>query len=129
MEKLLSLLSPFRWYLLAALMVATSLMTWRVLGWREDAGKLASCQESATKLKETNDALQTSRDIIASRLADAKRVRPACIPIKQPNTFQAGAEHAGENGTGISSEWLLEYAAEAELYRSERIALEKLLND
>jgi len=102
---------------------------WRVKANQLDEVKnqLTNCRESATKLKEINDELQESRDTIAARLASAKRVRPACVPIIQPNTLQAGAEHAGENGTGISSEWLLEYAAEAETYRTERIALEKLL--
>lgn len=103
-------------------------MTWKILDWREDAGKLASCIETAKLTKETQDALQVQYDAINARLARSKRVPAACIPPRL-NAGEAGAEYAGSNGRGISSEWLLEYAATAERYRQERIALEKLLGN
>jgi hypothetical protein len=86
--------------------------------------ELETCQSTAVKTKEANDVLQKSRDVIANRLAAAKRVQSSCVHIK-PNAQSSGAEHAGSNG--ISSEWLLEYAAQCETYRSERIVLEEFL--
>ena len=129
MEKLLNLLSPLKWYLLAALMTATALMTWKVLDWREDAGKLASCQDSATKLKETNDGLQKSRDDTASKLRSYKLRQQNCT-VLLADSEQAGARPAGGNAPIVATtDDLYDYAAVCRNYWLERIALEKILND
>ena len=79
---------------------------------------------------ETNNALQKDRDVIAKRLAAAKRVRPTCFLISsEANPVGVGAEHAGRNGKGLSGEWLLGYAAQCETYRSERIRLESFIDN
>lgn len=106
-----------------------------MLVWREKANQLAgvksalsSCQTNQTLTKEANDALQKERDTIAGRLARAKRVQQSrCVPVSNAsNTQPTRAEHAGSNG--ISSDWLLDYAAQCETYRSERIILEKFVS-
>jgi hypothetical protein len=139
-EKLIARLAPFKLYLIGALVGAVALFTYKVLDWRADAHKLADeiaqhkadneqCEKDKTTTKEAQDELQANYDSIARRLAAAKRVQQSCIPITPSvaNALGGGAEHARGNGKGLTSDWLLEYAAKCEQYRSERIALEKFL--
>jgi len=115
--------------LVLAVMIWLSLATMRVLEWRDDAHKLVTCESSSKRLKGTNDELQASRDRIASNLAASrKRVLKQCTSVIQSDSLKAGAEHAGYDERGITTEWLLGYAAQCETYRSERIALEKFLD-
>ena len=113
------------------------LALWKVSQWRDKARELdgvksalSSCEASKIVTKEANDALQRDRDIIAAKLASARRVQPRCVPVAsgQPNALKAGAEHARPYARGIRTEWLLDYAAQCETYRSERIVLEKFIN-
>lgn len=88
----------------------------------------AQCNNDKQITKEANDALQKDRDTIARRLAALKLQAPAaCVPVTgTANLYGGGPEHAGQNG--ISSDWLREYAAEAETYRSEVITCIKFIN-
>lgn len=106
-----------------------------MLGWHERAIRVPeeleaqqttdqqACAKSQQLTKDANDVLQKDRDTIAARL-NALRLQhpPACVRVAKPAVIPAsGAEHAGQDGagTGISSDWLREYAAEAEGYRSQ----------
>jgi hypothetical protein len=107
------------------------------MSWRNEALKvpslnaaLSECQAAGTKTKEINDDLQKERERIASRLATIKRMHSnRCLTILS-HTGDAGAGHAGRDGTitGTTDDFR-EYAARCNTYRSERIALEKLLSN
>lgn len=89
----------------------------------------AQCKAAQKITKEANDDLQNEKTRIADELANLKRVRPAtCVPIARPSDHcSSGTGRAG--GNGLSSEWLLDYAARCETYRSEVIILDKFLDD
>lgn len=101
------------------------------LGWHEMAVRVpakldaqqsadaAVCQKSQQLTKDTNDALHKSRDDIASKLAALKlQHTSACVrPSSSPRLPNGGEQHAGQNGAGVNTDWLRDYAAEAELYR------------
>lgn len=94
MAKILALLSPFKWYLLVALLVAVSAITYRVMTWRSDAHKLAdeialnakdvkNCKDNTTQAMESNHALTSSLNDINARyvsLLKSHQQRNACSP-------------------------------------------------
>ncbi len=85
---------------------------------------VAACESQKKLTQEANDALQTTNEAIAAKLAAAKRLHPAhCVAIAGNLAIDSGGgpEHAGLHG--ISSDWLRDYAARCELYRSEVIVL------
>ena len=124
------------WKLLA-IAIPSALLALQVLSWRSEALKvpglesaLSNCEAGKRITTEANDALQKDRNTIAARLAAAKRVRANCVLVSSPaNPGETRAEHARRNEQGISSHWLLDYAAVCEQYRSERIVLEKFIAD
>lgn len=83
------------------------------------------CDKSQAITKGSNDALQKDRDTIAGKLAAVSLQHPsACVPVaRSPHVCSDGQQHAGQDGnspaTGVSSDWLRAYAADAETYRSE----------
>lgn len=81
------------------------------------------CQQVQQLTKGANDALQKDRDAIAAQLTSYKLRQPAtCVrPTGTSDPINSGAEHAGNNGAGIATDWLLDYAAKAEEYRSQLI--------
>ncbi len=84
----------------------------------------AQCAEEQKLTKGANDALQKSVFDITAKLNTAKRVHHSlCVrPISGVAEHPAGGrEHAGQNG--ISTDWLRDFAAECEQYRSEVIIL------
>lgn len=91
--------------------------------------KLSSCLATAKLTKETNDALQVSRDDVASKLASYKRLHPSTCVVLRSNAKQVGTGPAGGDGavTGTSDDFR-DFAAKCADYRNERIALEKLLS-
>lgn len=103
--------------------------------WRHklDDQKIAlekQCNDDKAITKGTNDDLQKAYDSIAGKLAASKRMQPARCVIPASGKAEppaGGAEHAGQNG--ISTDWLRDYAAECETYRSQRIGLEKFIDD
>lgn len=87
------------------------------------------CKDNQAITKRVNDDLLKSDVEIVNLLIDSKRLQPAgCILPVTRETLLApgGAEHATKNG--ISTDWLYDYAAECETYRSQRIALEKFID-
>jgi hypothetical protein len=82
----------------------------------------SQCATAAERLKGVNDELQRDKASITRRLADYKRLHPnACITVSEsakPTTGGRGYVGAHE---------LLDYAAECEEYRKQRIVLEGLL--
>ncbi len=89
----------------------------------------AQCDKDKATTKEAQDALQRNYDSIAARLARIKRVQPArCVPVpRTPNDSGSGDGYVGAHG--ISSEFLLDFAAECEGYRSTVIVLDKFIAD
>lgn len=87
------------------------------------------CDKDKATTKEAQDALQRNYDSIAARLTRLKRVQPArCVPISiSADGSGSGNGHAGANG--ISSGFLLDFAAECETYRSTVIVLDKFIKD
>lgn len=84
-----------------------------------------SCETDKARTKEANDALQKSATDIATKLAQYKRLHPSTCIVPHsgaPEPASGGNGHAGQDG--ISSDWLVEYSAECETYRQQRITLE-----
>jgi hypothetical protein len=112
-----------------------ALLVLQVLVWRSQAQELprlkdalSDCQAAGTKTREINDELQKERERIAARLTNIKRLHAnRCLAILS-NADAGGAGHARVDGviTGTTDDFR-EYAARCNNYRSERIALERLL--
>lgn len=120
-------------YWLIAIAVAFAAGGW--IGWHErflrepamiEAQKtadVAECKAAQIITKEANNALQKNRDAIIKRLTALKLQPASCMPVSGSAELRgSGREHAGQNGGGLSSDWLRDYAGECELYRSEVIA-------
>lgn len=93
---------------------------------------ISQCQADKAITEQVSNEYETSIATLNKRLADIKRVRPAsCIAIKPLSPARAiSGPHAG-TGTGvdagphgIDSEWLYDFAAEAEQYRLRLIGLQ-----
>lgn len=80
-----------------------------------------ACNKDKEKTRQANEQLQKDRDSIAQRAATYKRLYAmrCVVPSRQPDIQQAGGEHAKKDGRGIRAEWLLDFASECEIYRSE----------
>lgn len=122
---------------LAVILVPAVILALQVLSWRNQAlqlprvkDALSSCESGKLLTKETNDALQKDRDVIARKLSAVKRVQPvSCVtPARKPDLIYAGREYARADGSvaGTSDDFR-DYAAECETYRSERIRLESFI--
>ncbi|NDG18432.1 MAG: hypothetical protein EB117_09190 [Betaproteobacteria bacterium] len=82
----------------------------------------AQCEAAAKTLREANDELQRGQTDIASRLAKYKRLHPStCVIVSE-----SADTTSGWRGYARADE-LLDFAAECEGYRQQRIALERLL--
>ncbi len=93
---------------------------------------IEECEKNKAITKGANDALQKDRDAIAAKLIASKQLHPAkCVPItRNAITPISGGRPAGQNGEGISSDWLRDFAAEdCATYRSQRMILEKFIQD
>lgn len=104
-----------------------------VLGWHEKSVRVPAlleaqqtidqkaCEQVQLVTKGANDALQKNNDVIRARLRALRVLHPAtCVRVSGATDIQnGGGEHAGQNGNGVSSDWLRGYAAEAEHYRTE----------
>lgn len=130
MPILINLLSNIRIWIAIGGFVAGG---WAAHQWDAWALKSALSEQETTLVKqcdaqkkiteEANNALQKDRDTIAAKLASSKLLQPAkCVSVASvANHTSSGGEHAGQNG--VRSDWLYEYAAECETYRSEVILL------
>lgn len=82
------------------------------------------CDKAQQLTKGANDELQKDRDSIAAQLTTFKLQQPtACVcPASSPDPANCGAQHANAHGAsprGVSTDWLRDYAAQAEQYRAE----------
>lgn len=114
-------------------LLLVSFVTGGLLGWHERAIRVPAqlesqqtidqqaCEKVQQLTKDANNDLQKSRDDIAARLSALKlQHSPTCVrPTGAANLQPGGPKHARPDGTGLSSDWLREYAAEAEQYRRE----------
>lgn len=82
----------------------------------------SQCNAAAERLKGVNDELLRGQKDIASKLAKYKRLHPAtCVAVSQSAKPASG-------GVGyVGAHELLDFAAECEEYRRQRITLEGLL--
>lgn len=89
---------------------------------------ISECEKNKKTTEEANEYLTKQNTSIAARLTTLRLHKPStCVPVtNSTNTADSGNRHATTN---ISSDWLLEYGAECETYRTQRIALEKFIND
>ena len=93
------------------------------------------CDMDKNLTKEANDALQKDRDTIAARLNSLLMQHPAGCVMPVPHSSQLPSsgkgKHAGQNGgrAGVSTDWLREFAAECEGYRTEVEACTKFVTD
>lgn len=80
-----------------------------------------ACDKTQAITKGSNDALQKDHDAIAAKLDALRLQKPArCVPVaRTPNIPSTWQQHAGQDGAGVSSDFLRAYAAEAETYRTE----------
>lgn len=112
----------------AVLLLSGSYTGWHERALREPAmingqknADIAACTEVQAKTKGENDALTKDRDRIAADAARYKLQHPnQCYILTNDGKLQpSGNQHAGMHG--ISSNWLRDYAALCETYRSELI--------
>lgn len=91
------------------------------------------CNQEKAITKETNDELSKNIDAITKRRNALNGVYGAnCVPIISPtgktDPASAGNQYAGQNGKGVKSTWLRDFAAECEQYRQETITLESFID-
>ncbi len=86
------------------------------------------CETDKKTTMEANNALRDKISNINERLISLKRVQPSkCVAIAPEladNTAGGEREYARQNGKGINSDWLRDFAAECEVYRTEVILLD-----
>lgn len=87
------------------------------------------CAAMQRVTEEANNELSKKYSDIQRKLIASKRMSTAkCVlPANAPNSPTNRPEYAGQNG--LSTDWLREYAAECEQYRSERTTLETFIMD
>lgn len=88
------------------------------------------CKDAQEITKRGNDDLQNQYNVIAIKLANARRLQPArcVVPVTSKIVSPAsGGEHAGQNG--VTADALYEYAADCETYREQRLTLEQFIDD
>lgn len=92
---------------------------------------LRQCEQDQDLTYEVSDEYQKNIAALERRVADLKRLRqPQCIVPRSegtggPDAATAGTVHAGQNG--ISTGYLLDFAAEAEGYRQQVIGLQNFI--
>ena len=130
----------FQLAIAAIIFTVGTIVGWNVSGWISDwetSAKLMKqasamtlqCDNATKRTKDANDELQKNYARIRNRLAaDRLRGSKCTIPLgSEALAILARAGYAGHDG--ISTDWLREYAAQCEIYRSERIVLEKFIDD
>lgn len=96
--------------------------------------QIAACERDKNLTKEVSDGYQKQVASLTARIADLKRVRPsACIPVANPAARCDGTAviggHAGANGQGgVTSDFLYDFAGEAETYRLRLIACQSFIS-
>lgn len=98
------------------------------------AEEVAACERDKNLTKEVSSDYQKQISALNSRIADLKRVRPSvCIPVANPAARCDGTAviggHAGANGQGgVTSDFLYDFAGEAETYRLRLIACQSFIS-
>lgn len=97
----------------------------------QQAADQQTCAKAQQITKEAQNALQKDHDDIAAKLAALKLRHPGtCVPVPGKTQLPAsGGKHAGQDGAGVSTDWLRDYAAESETYRASLVICEKVLDD
>ena len=96
--------------------------------------QIAACERDKNLTKEVSDGYQKQVASLTARIADLKRVRPSsCIPVANPAARCDGSAssggHAGANGqSGVTSDFLYDFAGEAETYRLRLIACQSFIS-
>lgn len=120
-----------------------SLLGGGAIGWHEEKIRVpaileaqkttdqTACEAAQQLTKDANDALQKDHDVIAAHLNALLVQHPAaCVPVSgSANLPNGGFKYAGQNGSGLNTDWLRGYAAEAESYRREVIICTQFLTE
>lgn len=90
---------------------------------------VAQCEADKQITQEVSHDYQTKIDALNRRLADLKRVRPSvCVPVTKPTSgHNAGTGAEPPRSHGLTSDALLDYAAEAERYRLQLIGCQDFI--
>ncbi|TXH13848.1 MAG: hypothetical protein E6R03_10620 [Hyphomicrobiaceae bacterium] len=93
----------------------------------------AQCEQDKQLTSEVSDEYQSQISNLNDQLAKLKRLRrqaPDCVPVaSQADSGHADTERAELTGkNGLRSEWLLDYAAEAEQYRLQLKSCQDFIN-
>ena len=140
LKNILSLITGSKWDLILVAM-AVSFIGGGFLGWHERvlrepdminqqiAADKAVCDKNKKTTKEANDALQNKRYADAKRIAALKLQQPTrCVPVAgEAKLSDSGREH--DRPHGLSSDWLYDFAATGEGYRSALEVCEKFIDD
>lgn len=136
----MNFIATSKYWLLAMVMLSLGAFA---MGWHEKAlrvpaliedqktSDLKACNIDKQITRKANYELQKDRDAIAQRAADYKRLHPmrCVIPANSSDVRAGGDGHAGQDGAGLSTDWLRDYAAECNLYRSEVISCINFLSE
>lgn len=142
MVKMIPIPTKFKLIAGAVIIVCVSLFVWHYKTLREENTslklQLSAANETIKKHQEniliTESANHDFQNDIAVLNSDIRRLRAKqirCIPITGAADIHNGSGSRGEhdNADGISSEWLYEYAIDAEKLRIDRNACKKFVND
>ncbi len=82
------------------------------------------CDKDKAITKEANDDLQGKLNAINAKRNSERLQGSFCVPLTKPSiNSPSGAKHARQ--AGIELQWLYDYAAECEEYRSDVIVLQE----
>jgi len=101
---------------------------------RENAAlesSLSQCLSNQQLTAEVSNDYQKKVAALNRKLADIKRLRDnaRCVPISTGPGRRDAATGTGEpSGSGLNSDWLIEYAAEAERYRLQLLGCQDFVN-
>lgn len=107
MAQLWNLLSPFKWYLLAMLILATTGTTWRVLDWRSDAHLLKSEKDAHSKDIENCAKIATvTKDLGHDYTSAINRIDAGYIGLLETNCAGVSIAHpaGGNNGAACPNQ-------------------------
>jgi len=91
-----------------------------------------ACNKNNEITRKTSYAYQTELQNLNNKLANIKRLRPnKCVVLTTDSTSglnAAASTTINDRQNGLSSDWLYEYAGEAERYRLQVIFLQSFIN-
>lgn len=92
---------------------------------------LADCNADKKLTEEASHVYQTDLDDLSKRAAERLRQPAACVPITPAAAGYPSAASPGKSvqPNGLSTQWLYDYADEAEKYRLQLRSCQKFIKD